>query len=151
MKNMSDRPRGEAVTDRASEAESYLLAEREPFVASAIACADAVTAGWDGASATDRETVVGPLAERLATAGVLDAAPEVLAGTVEAIGGRAGAEPVAAPPYVAVTSVGPVLRASLDDERLVITLRLFAVERDGTTRYVRGTDEPAEVVDVELR
>jgi hypothetical protein len=47
------------------------------------------------------------------------------------------APPVAAPPYVVVTSEGVVLRATIPDGRLVVTLRVFDVERGAETRYVR--------------
>jgi hypothetical protein len=67
-------------------------------------------------------------------------------------GGRLQADPVPAPPYVVVTSVGPLLRATLEAGRLVVTVRAFRVERgDGGTRYVRDATDPSAAVAVELR
>ncbi|SEO73620.1 hypothetical protein SAMN04487948_104455 [Halogranum amylolyticum] len=130
---------------------SYLLSEHENLLATAVDCADAVAAGWDGESTTDRDAVAGPLTATLRRAGVLERLPAVLAGAVDAAGYRLRAEPVAAPPYVVVTSTGPVLRATLADGRLVVSLRLFAVEREGERRYVRGPRDPGKVVDVAFR
>jgi hypothetical protein len=82
----------------------------------------------------------------------------VRAAAAAAAGGQLQAEPVAAPPYVAVTSVGPVLRATLPGGRLVVTVRVFAVERgsEGTdgaagVRYTRGPEMAAEGLAVEFR
>ena len=84
---------------------------------------------------------------------VLAAFPAVLRECVAAAGGQLRAEPVAAPPYVVVTSVGPVLRATLDEGRLVVTLRVFAVERPDALGawYVRRGQSAADVVDVAVR
>ncbi|EJN58869.1 hypothetical protein [Halogranum rubrum] len=133
---------------------SYLLTEHTDLLATASDCADAVVAGWDGKSTTDRDAVTGPLTATLRRSGVLDELPRVLAGAVDAAGYALRAQPVPAPPYVVVTSTGPVLRATLADGRLVISLRLFAVERgseDIEQRYVRGPQAAERVVDVAFR
>lgn len=130
---------------------SYLLSEHAELLETASDCADAVAAGWDGESTTDRDAVAGPLATTLRRAGVLERLPSVLASAVDAAGYQLRAEPVAAPPYVVVTSTGPVLRATLADGRLVVSLRLFAVERRDERRYVRGPRDPEDVVDVAFR
>lgn len=59
--------------------------------------------------------------------------------------------PVPAPPYLVVTSVGPVCRATLSDgRRLVVTVRLFDVDRR-PVRY-RFADPDAETcLDVRIR
>jgi hypothetical protein len=135
-------------------ARAHLLGERRDCLATVADCADAVAAGWDGESTTDPDEVVGPLRATLERAGVWSEFPTVLRECVAAAGGRLRAEPVAAPPYVVATSVGPVLRATLDEERLVVTLRVFAVERpggDGPARYVRSGTDGEEIVDVAVR
>lgn len=136
----------------AAAARAYLLDERVDLVRTVLDCADAVAAGWDGNSTAERDRVVPPLRACLDRTGVLDALPHALAGAVAAAGYDLPAEPVAAPPYVVVTSRGPVLRATLGDGRLVVTVRAFDLKRgcDGA-RYVRGHEEPNEAVEVEMR
>lgn len=147
----------------------HLLVDRRGVVEATIECADVVAASWseggttgEGSIAgettsggtTDREAVVGSFRTLLSETGLLDAYPSVLAECVAAAGGELRAEPVAAPPYVAVTSVGPVLRATLAPGRLVVTLAVFGVEQSGENghpRYVRVARTPEAAVEVEIR
>lgn len=146
----------------------YLLDEHADLVGTVLDCADAVAAGWDGVATTDRDRVVPPLRAALERAGVLDRLPVVLDGCVAAAGGELSTRPVAAPPYVVVTSRGPMLRARFKDgrpteadrspgpteadrspgSRLVVTVRVFAVERTAGARYVRGPTDHQEAVAV---
>lgn len=135
-------------------AREHLLDDRRGVVEATVECADAVAAPWPAEGATDRNEVVDPLRATLSEAGLLGTYPSVLAECVAAAGGELRAEPVPAPPYVTVTSVGPVLRATLDPGRLVVTLAVFEVERgegDGRPRWVRGARTPEAAVDVEVR
>ena len=135
-------------------AREHLLTGRREVVEATVACASAVAAPWPPEGTTDREQVIEPLRAVLSEAGLLGVYPSVLAECVAASGGELRAEPVAAPPYVTVTSRGPVLRATLDGGRLVVTLVIFDVEReagDGRPRYVRGAGAPEAVVRVEVR
>jgi hypothetical protein len=113
--------------------------------------AAAVVDGWDGDSTTDRDAVLGPFREGLAAADLLERFPAVLADLIEAIGRSPPAQIVPGPPYVAVTSVGPVLRATLSDGRLVATLRTFAVTRSNGARYCQGPTDPDDVPEVRFR
>lgn len=130
----------------------HLLSDRRPWVATALDCADAVAAGWDGEATHDREQVVPPYRAALDRAGVLDAAPVVLRECVAAAGDELAADPVAAPPYVVVTGEGVLLRATLD-RRLLVHVRAFRLRpysEPGTPpRYERGGDSPAAAVAVE--
>ena len=130
----------------------HLLSDRRPWVATALDCADAVAAGWDGEATPDREQVVPPYRAALDRAGVLDAAPAVLRECVAAAGDELAADPVAAPPYVVVTGEGVLLRATLD-RRLLVHVRAFRLRpysEPGTPpRYERGGDSPAAAVAVE--
>lgn len=135
-------------------ARAHLLGERGDLVTTVVACADAVAAGWAGEATTDPSEVAEPLRATLERAGVLAQLPMVLRECVAAAGGQLQADPVPAPPYVVLTSVGPVLRATLDEGRLVVTLRVFAIERrdEGSpARYVRRGQSPEAVVDVSVR
>lgn len=148
-------------------AREHLLTDRREVVEATLECAEAVAGSWsdrgstgeettgggttDGGT-TDREAVVGPLHAALSETGLLEAYPAVLAECVSAAGGELRAAPVPAPPYVAVTSVGPVLRATLPAGRLVVTLAVFEVDRtDEHPRYVRGARTPEAAVAVEVR
>jgi hypothetical protein len=139
-------------------AREHLLTDRREVVEGTLECAARIAAVWPGAGTTDREQVVEPLRAVLSEAGLLGAYPSVLAECVAASGGELRAEPVAAPPYVVVTGVGPVLRATLDAGRFVVTLAVFDVERgresggeNGRPRYVRGATTPEAAVSIEVR
>jgi hypothetical protein len=137
-----------------SAAREHLLTDRRGVVEATVECAGVVTASWPGGATTEREAVVGPLRAVLSGSGLLGVYPSVLAECVSAAGGELRAEPVAAPPYVTVTSRGPVLRATLDPGRLVVTLVVFEVDReagDDPPRYVRGARTPERVVEVVVR
>jgi hypothetical protein len=109
------------------------------------ASADAVAGDWPGARTRDASAVADPLAAELRERGVLAALPELLAAAVDAAGGALQADPVPAPPYVAVTSRGPVLRATLDEGRLVVTLAVFRVTDTGGYERVDGVEVAAEI------
>ena len=126
-----------------------LLAAHAETLGATIDCADAVAASWDG-PATRREQVVAPLRATLERAGLLDRYPAVLVDAAEVLDEALAASPVAAPPYVTLTSRGPVLRATLPGGRLVVRIAVFAVERD-PVRYVRRGTSPEEVLEIERR
>lgn len=128
----------------------YLLAEHDDLVRTVLDCAEAVAAGWDGEGTTDRGDVVPPLRTALERAGVMGRLPAVLEDCVSAAGYELPARPVAAPPYVVVTSRGPILRATLSDGRLIVTIRTFEVERDPRPRYVRGPTDPEQAIEVQF-
>ena len=94
------------------------------------ACADAIADPWDTSRTTDREAVTDGLHRTLAEAGILEVLPDVLADGVEATGYELRAPPVPGPPYVVLTSRGPVLRATIDPGRLVIRFDAFEIVRD---------------------
>ena len=116
--------------------------EHADVVAAVGACADAVVETWDAPTASDGAALADALESCLAASGALDSLPGVLAAAVRAAGGTLSAAPVAAPPYVAVTSRGPVLRATLDEGRLVVELRAFRLTDEN--RYARRDDVAVE-------
>ncbi|WP_440989696.1 hypothetical protein [Haloarchaeobius baliensis] len=137
--------------DAAGRAREHVLDEHADLVTDLGDCADRVAAAWK-TPPTDRAGVVVPLRTVLADSGALDGLPILLADAVEAAGYDLQARPVAAPPYVAVTSVGPVCRATVADGRLVVTFELFELDRAGDAATYRRRDcPPMESVVVELR
>jgi hypothetical protein len=135
----------------AARARSHVVEDRAALVEAVAACADRVAAAWESPP-TDRMAVVEPLRAVLAESGALDGLPALLTGAVEAAGHELQATPVAAAPYVVVTSVGLVCRATVADGRLVVTFELFAVDRSGDEpTYHRRDCSPSESVVAELR
>lgn len=145
--------------DVPAAARARLLDAHADLVEAVCESADAVAAA--AGAPTDGEAIVRPLTAALRETGALERFPAALADAVDATGRSLPATPVAAPPYVVVTSRGPVLRATLSDGRLVVSIRAFAVERpepesgsgsgSAEARYVRASGDPAETVDVAFR
>lgn len=105
------------------------------------AAADAVAADWPEGGVRDRERVVPPLRAALDERSVTARLPDVLRTAVDATGHDLPAALVPAPPYVVVTSRGPLLRATLSPGRLLVAVEVFAVDWD-PVRYRR---RPARV------
>ena len=154
------------MNDPTTRAHDHVLDAHAETVETVLRCADAVAEAWPAESATDRIEVADPLRRELESVEAWARLPEVLAGAVDAARFSLPATPVAAPPYVAVTSKGPVLRATVSDGRLVVLLQAFEVERGDSEsnpessesqksqeypqspRYVRGPATPGESVRV---
>ncbi|SIR89077.1 hypothetical protein [Natronorubrum thiooxidans] len=93
-------------------------------------CAEQVAEPWDTARTTDSDAVSERLRSALEATGLLEQLPLVLADVVAAMGYELRAQPVPAPPYVVVTSRGPILRATIEPGRLVVRFDAFEVVRD---------------------
>lgn len=129
-----------------------LDAHYEP-VAATVDCAAAVATAFEetveGAPATrDSRDARSGLDATLDRAGVLEALADAIPDLVDAAGGTLRASPVPAPPYVAVTADGPVLRATVDDERLVARIVVYEVV-DGS--FVWRDPAPETAVRVSVR
>ncbi|AXR81823.1 hypothetical protein [Natrarchaeobaculum sulfurireducens] len=107
--------------------------EYADVVAEIDRCADAVADARASTEPNDREPPREGLQAALEATGVIETLPAVLAAAVDAAGFKLRAQPVPAPPYVVVTSRGPMLRATIDPGRLVVRFDVFEVERDGTS------------------
>lgn len=129
----------------------YVLGTHHDTLEAVRECADAVAAGRERAAGTDGRTLAADLERELRRKGVLEAFPDLLAGAAAAAGYDLPATPVAAPPYVAVASVGPVARATLPASRLVIMVEVFQIERGDPTQYVRTKGPLADALVVEFR
>lgn len=95
-------------------------------------CANCVASPWDTSRTTNREAVIDPFRTALAERDLLEQLARVLADVVDAAGYDLPETPVPAPPYVVVTSRGPLLRATIGPGRLVIRFDAFEVIRDST-------------------
>ena len=75
----------------------------------------------------------------------------MLTTAADAVGETVEGSPVPAPPYLSVTSRGPVCRGTLSDgRRLVIELAVFEIERQ-PRRYVFSDPAPATCLSVEFQ
>ena len=133
----------------------YLLDEHRDVVEAVRDCAVAAAeAETDDSGRSETAAIRRGTEARLREAGVWTTLPGVLAGCVRAFGRELRATPVPAPPYVAPTATGVVLRATVDGGRLVVSVDARSVDRDRDGVGVRLTprDEPlAELVGVEWR
>lgn len=110
----------------------------------------AVASSWSEAAVSERKDVTEPLARRLERSGLTGELLDVLETAVRATGGEAVGEPVPAPPYLVVTSRGPLCRVTLaEGRRLVLVFELFDVER-GPRRYRFRDPAPETCLQVEL-
>lgn len=137
--------------DPLDAARAHVLETHSETLRAVQTCADAVVAEWEGQPPSNGQHVASALERELGRRGVLSAFPELLAGAVAAAGYELLARPVPAPPYVTVTSLGPIARATVRDARFVLSIRVFEIERGERTRYVRHRCEPAEAIVVECR
>lgn len=134
-------------------ARERLISRHGEVLARTLDCAAGVAAAFettvDGRPASERSrTVRGNLGAALDRTGLRDVYAELLPDLVAAAGGTMTTTPVAGPPYVAVTSTGPVLRATLDGGRLVVRIEVFVVD-NGT--FVWQDPSPGNAVRVEVR
>lgn len=116
--------------------------------------AAAAREGTDSDGRSDTSRVRHGIEHELREAGVWTSLPSVLVDCVDAMGGSLRATPVAAPPYVAPTATGVVLRATLAGGRLVVAIDALAIDRDGDGVRLtpRDVDVPlAELLRVEWR
>ncbi|MDJ1433469.1 hypothetical protein [Halostagnicola sp. A-GB9-2] len=100
-------------------------------------CADLVANTWDGTQTTERRRVIEPLQSALESAGILETLPVVLSDAVESAGYDLESTPVPAPPYVVLTSRGPICRATIEPGRVLIRFDVFDIVRKATPVYER--------------
>lgn len=131
------------------DARRRIRTEHAPVVDGIDDCADRVVDRWDTDLATDRDAVVGGLRSALEAADLLERLPAVLADAVDATGCELPAQPIPAPPYVVVTSRGPLLRATIDPGRLVIRFDAFEIVRSDRRACYRRRDGVDLVVELE--
>jgi hypothetical protein len=128
--------------DHAAVAADHVRDQYPELLASMAATADAVstrasTGGGPEGVAAGR-VLRAAYRDALADAGLLGRLPGVLASTVHALGESLPDRVVPAPPYVTVTSLGVVLRATIDAGRLVVELHLFEPQDGGYRALADG-------------
>ncbi|MCU4924787.1 hypothetical protein OB905_02160 [Halobacteria archaeon AArc-dxtr1] len=119
--------------------EGRLLDGHAEVLAETAACAD-VVASQDARPLSDGADLRNRLRAVFAEAGLKRAFATVLTDTVESAGFSLPAPPVPSPPYVVVTSRGPVLRATIAPGRVVVRLDVFTIVDDGDTQTYERVD-----------
>ncbi|AGB16122.1 hypothetical protein Halru_1514 [Halovivax ruber XH-70] len=128
----------ESVRSRLCSAHGNVLAMIE-------ASADATVDTWPADAVAERHRVVDPFRTALAERDVIEELPAILEDLVATAGGDLSVPPVAAPPYVVVTSMGVLLRATLPRGRLVVAIHPFVVDRKPSPTYHRRDELAIEV------
>ncbi len=134
----------------ADDVRTRVLSKHEEVAIGVLHAAEAVADTWLEDWTTSRAAIVQPLRSELRTRGVLEQFPGVLSDAVQAAGYDLQATPVAAPPYVIVTSRGPILRATVHDGRLVAGFHVFTVDRRTPPRYYRSGETARGILSVEI-
>jgi hypothetical protein len=133
-------------------AKRRVLSDHRDTVQAVIEAADAVADDWTARFVVDRTDVVEPMEAELRARETNAELLTVLTESVESAGYALRGTPVPAPPYLAVTGQGPVLRGTVENGRLVLEFQVFGIERtDDGPRYVRTSTTPESVLSVELR
>lgn len=131
--------------DPADAARKHVLDAHRGTVLAVLDAAETVTARVEEPASRDEMTaVISAALDDDVRASLVD----LLRGAVAATGRDLLAEPVPASPYLVVTARGPMVRATLDDGRLVVLLRAFRRERGG---YVHTAVDPEEAVTARFR
>ena len=131
--------------DSLASVRSHLRSTYGNILAAIAASADATADSWPGESVTERQRVVDPFRSALDERDVLDELPGLLEDLVATVGEDLTASPVAAPPYIVVTSTGVLLRGTLPGRRLVVAVSPFAVDRNPSPTYYRRDELAIEV------
>lgn len=106
-----------------------ILNEHRDTVAAVVEAGTAVVSAIDDRPVTDGDRIRQPLDATLEDRGLRAPLLDLLVTGANALDAEIRGTPVAAPPYLVVTSRGPLCRGTLaDGERLVVELSLFAVE-----------------------
>jgi hypothetical protein len=111
------------------KARQQILSEHSETVTAVIETAERVATAIDDWPVFDPKQIRLPLERLLEDRGLLEPLLGVLQTSASALDAEIRGQPVASPPYLAVTSTGVVCRATLSDgRRLVVELMLFEVE-----------------------
>lgn len=120
----------------------YLRAEYGSVLDTIAAAADSAVEDWPTPRVGDGELVRSSLREALAAGDVHEQLPALLETVVSRFGATMTATPVPAPPYVVVTSLGVLLRATTERGRILVTMQVF--------EHVNGAYERLDGVDVSV-
>jgi len=139
------------MTNVESDIRSSLLAEHWTTIADVIDAGERVANAWPDSSMSDPETVTTPLEHLLRSSGLTEDLLELVGDGMRSVGESPDEKMVPAPPYLTITSSGPICRATIPERgRLVIELELFTVDRN-PTRYRFLHPDPETCLKVSVR
>lgn len=121
-----------------------LLQTHRGTVDTVIDAGRAVVSSWSTDRVSDPDSITDPLETLLESTGVTADLVRLLHDGAETANTSVQGNPVPAPPYLIITSRGPLCRGTLaDGSRLVVRLELFSVERD-PVEYVFTDPDPGD-------
>ncbi|WP_147439898.1 hypothetical protein [Haloarcula sp. Atlit-7R] len=139
------------VTQLESTIRTRLLESHRETLQSVIDAGHSVATAWPTDDVQESGAVTEPLERLLREQGLTADLLGMLQTGTAAINDTVQGRPIPAPPYLVITSRGPLCRGTLSDgRRLVVVLELFAVRRS-PTRYRFRDPTPEELLSVSIR
>ena len=139
------------MTQQESTIRTRLLESHRETLQSVIDAGRSVATAWPTDDVQESGAVTEPLEHLLREQGLAADLLGLLQTGTAAMGETVQGKPIPAPPYLVITSRGPVCRGTLSDgRRLVVVLELFAVRR-APTRYQFRDPTPDELLSVSVR
>jgi hypothetical protein len=139
------------MTPTESTVRARVLETHRETLRSLIDVGRGVATTWSGRAVTQASAVRDPLEDAIDERGLSDALLDALRVGVAALDERPQGRLLPAPPYLVVTSRGPLCRTTMsDDRRLVLLVELFEVDRAASAyRFVDPTPEDCLTVRIE--
>lgn len=142
---------GSRSRDPAADVQERVRSEFDGMLADLVDAGREVADSWGDDAVSSAAMVSAPLEEAIRGRGLAEALLGSLGAGAAALDSEVQGRPVPAPPYLVVTSRGPLCRGTLaDGRRLVLTFVLFVVDRR-PSRYRFLDPRPEECLDVNLR
>lgn len=139
------------MTPAESTVRSRVLETHRETLRSLIDAGRGVATAWPGRAVTEAAAVRDPLADALDEQGLGEPLLDALRVGVAALDERPQGRLLPAPPYLVVTSRGPLCRTTMsNDRRLVLLVELFEVDRAASSyRFVDPTPDDCLSVRIE--
>ncbi|MDS0220560.1 hypothetical protein NDI54_04250 [Haloarcula sp. S1AR25-5A] len=139
------------MTQSESTIRTRLLEAHPDTLQSVIDAGCSVATAWPAETVQEPGAVTDPLEHLLRKRGLAEDLLGMLQSGTAAIGETVQGRLIPAPPYLVVTSRGPICRGTMSDgRRLVVLLELFAVQRK-PVRYRFRNPTPTELLSVSIR
>jgi hypothetical protein len=128
-----------------------ILTGHSGTISSVIDAGETIETAIDEWPVSDPRMIREPLERLLHDRGLLDPLLNILCSVADAFGSSIQGTPVTSPPYLAVTSRGPVCRGTLsDNRRLIVEMLLFEVHRQPRSYRFRDPT-PSECLRISVR
>jgi hypothetical protein len=142
---------GSGSRDPAAEVRERVRSEFGGMLADLVDAGRGIAASWEEDAVRSGEMISAPLEEAIHERGLAEGLLESLVAGAATLDSDVQGRPVPAPPYLVVTSRGPLCRGTLaDGRRLVVAFVLFEVDRR-PRRYRFLDPRPEGCLEVGLR